>query len=97
MNGEDTMNHSKLIEIFKDGNIVIPIYFLKHYQEWNLEMPEFIFLMYLYQMGNKSLFNPNKYCEDLGLDLEKVMSYIDHLTEKGFLRVEVLKNDKDVM
>ena len=91
------MNTSKLTDIFKDGNIVIPIYFLKHFSQWGLEMPEFVFLMYLYHLGNKFLLDPNKYCEDLNMELETVMSMLDTLTEKGFIRVEVLKNDKGVM
>ncbi len=91
------MSASKLTDIFKNGNIVIPIYFLKNYSKWNLDMPEFVFLMYLYNLGNKFLLDPNKYCSDLNLDLEVVMNYIDKLTEKGFIRVEVLKNDRGVM
>jgi len=91
------MNSSKLVDIFKNGHIVIPIYFLKKYSEWNLDMKEFVFLMYLYHLGDKFLFDPNKFSEDLNMGLADVMNYIDNLTEKGFIRVEVLKNDKGLM
>ena len=52
------MNNSKLIEIFSSGNLSIPIFLLKNYKKMNLELSEFVFLMYLYSMGNKSVFNP---------------------------------------
>ena len=31
------MNNSKLVDIFKDRNIVIPIYLLKNYKNFKLE------------------------------------------------------------
>lgn len=91
------MKNSKLIDIFKNGNIVVPLYLLKNYKELNLEMDEFIFLMYLYNLGDKFLFDPNKFSNDLGLDTAMIMNYIGVLTDKKLIRVEVLKNDKNIM
>lgn len=91
------MKGAKLVDIFRYGNIVIPIFLLKNYKKFNLEMQEFIFLMFLYHLGNYTLFNPNKFVDDLGLDLKDVMNYIGILTDKGFLTVEVQKNDKGLM
>ena len=91
------MKSSKLIEIFKQGNMVIPIYFLQHYKDFNVNMEEFVFLMYLYNLGNKFLFDPNKFGEDLNLDLMMVMNYIGILTDKHLMSVQVLKNDKELM
>lgn len=91
------MKSSKLIEIFKNGNVVIPLYLLKNYKKLKLELNEFVFLMYVYSLGNKSLFNPNKFCEDLNLDLMEVMTLVSVLTDKGFIKVEVVKNDKNIM
>ena len=91
------MKSSKLIDIFKDGNIVIPLYLLKNYKELKVELDEFIFLMYLYNLGDKFLFDPNKFSNDLGIDVKSVMNYTSILTDKKLMRVEVLKNDKNVM
>lgn len=91
------MKGSKLIELFQDGNIVIPMYLLKNYQKMNLSLDEFVFLMYLYHKGNRFVFDPNQFSSDLGMDLKDVMNYVSALTDKGFITVEVLKNDKDVM
>ena len=91
------MKTSKLIDFFKEGNLVIPIYILKCYKNFQLKMEEFIFLMYLYNLGNKVLFDPNKYIEDLNIELNDVMNYIEILTDKGLVQVDVLKNEKGFM
>lgn len=91
------MKSSKLMEFFRDGNIVIPMYFLKHYSEFKISSEEFIFLMYLYNLGNKFVFNPAKFAEDLNIDLGTVMGYIDKLSDKKLIRVDVVKNDKGIM
>lgn len=91
------MKNSKLIEIFKNGNMVIPLFLLKHYKKFNLNMNEFIFLMYLYNFNDNSVFNPKKIGEELGIKLNDVMNYISILTDKGFIKVEVIKNDKGIM
>ena len=91
------MKSSKLIDIFKDGNIVIPLYLFKNYKELKIELDEFLFLMYLYNLGDKFLFDPNKFSKDLGIDVKSIMNYTSILTDKKLIRVEVLKNDKNVM
>lgn len=91
------MKSSKLIEIFKNGNIVIPIYFIQHFKEFKLKWDEFIFMMYLYSIGNKFLFDPSKFSKDLNIELMDIMNYISTLTEKHYVEVEVIKNDKGLM
>ena len=36
----------KLIELYKSGHMVIPLYLLKNYKDLKLDLDEFIFLMY---------------------------------------------------
>ena len=91
------MKSAKLIDIFKQGHIVIPLFMLQHYKELKLEIGEFLFLMYLYNLGNKFIFDPSKFASDLNLDIKDVMNYIGTLSEKHFIRVEVMKNDNGLM
>ena len=91
------MKSSKLIDIFKDGNIVIPMYILKNYKALNVDSNEFMFLMYLYNLGNNFLFNPSKFSSELNIEMKEVMNYIGVLTDKGLIRVDVVKNDKGIM
>ena len=91
------MRSAKLIDIFKQGHIVIPLFMLQHYKELKLEIGEFLFLMYLYNLGNKFIFDPSKFASDLNLDIKDIMNYIGALSDKHFIRVEVMKNDKGLM
>lgn len=91
------MKSSKLIEIFKQGNMVIPLYLLQHFKDLKLKLEEFIFLMYLYNLGDDFVFDPTKFSNDLNMTLVEVMSFIEVLTDKKFIRVESKKNDKGIM
>lgn len=91
------MKSSKLIDILKKGNIVIPLFLLQNYKKLKLELNEFVFFMYLYNLGDKFLFNPSKFKEELNLELKDVMQYIGTLTEKNLIKVDVVKNDKGLM
>ena len=79
------MKSAKLIDIFKQGHIVIPLFLLQHYKDLKLEISEFIFLMYLYSLGNKFLFDPSKFASDLNIELKDVMK-----NEKGLMEEVVL-------
>lgn len=88
------MKSIKLIDILKDGNIVIPLYLMKNYKEFNLKIDEFIFMIYLYNLGDRCIFNPLKYSEDLGLNNSDILGYIDVLCEKKLIKLDSFKNDK---
>lgn len=91
------MKGTQFMDVFKQGFVVIPLYFLRQYKKLKIGLEEFVFLMYLYQFGDKSVFNPAKYAEELDIDSSKVMEYIGTLTEKKLIQVEVVKNDKGLM
>ncbi len=91
------MKSSKFIDIFSSANVVIPLYILREIKKLDLDMNSFVFLMYLYSLGNKSLFNPSKFSNDLNMELKDVMEYVGILTDKHLINVEVVKNDKGLM
>lgn len=91
------MKSSKVIEIFKDGNLSIPIFMLKNYKKLKLELEEFIFLMYLYNKDENIIFDPAKFSNELNVSLENIMEYVSNLSDKNFLKVEVIKNEKGLM
>ena len=91
------MKGSKLIEMYKDGNIVIPIYILKKYKRFNITLNEFVFLMYLCCKGNNILFNPTLFSQELNITLEEVMEIVSNLSDKNLLKVDVVTNEKKIM
>ena len=91
------MKSSKLVEMYSAGNIVIPLYIMKYYKKLNIELDDFIFLMYLYSQGNKVIFDPSKFAFDLNMDLGIIMEKVSVLNDKDLLSVDVRKTEKKVM
>ena len=92
----DIMDSNKLIEIFKDGNIVIPKYLFKNYTKFDIDLDTFMFLMYLYNIGDSSICDPNKFSNELNIDKKKILIYIDTLSNKKYIDVDVVSNDKGI-
>ncbi len=86
-----------MINILKQGNIVIPLYLMQHLKELKINLDEFVFLMYLYNIGEEFTFDPEKISHSLNISLEDVMNYISLLTEKNFIKLKTLKNEKDTL
>ncbi len=91
------MKNSKIIELLKKGNFVVPLSLFQLRDKFDISFPEFIFLIYLTNLGSQFIFDPSRLSKDLNLTLEEVLSYIDNLTEKNYISLEVIKNDKNVM
>lgn len=88
--------NKKLINLFKYGNVVIPLYFFQNIHQFKLEIKDFIFLMYLYSKGDLILFDPSKISEDLGIPVKEVMSLIANLCDQHYIELKVVKNDKNI-
>ena len=91
------MKSSKLVEILKKGNFVVPFYLFQLKDKFNISFDSFIFLIYLSNLGTNIIFDPNRFTTDLGLSMELILSYIDELSEKKYINIDVIKNDKGVM
>ena len=91
------MKNKKITDIIKSGNIVIPLYLYKCYSKLNINLEEFIFIMYLYNQGETIVFDPNKISNDLGLSIKEIMIMISKLTDSKLINLEVTKNDKNIM
>lgn len=90
------MKENKLLNVIRDGNIVVPLYLFKRIKELKITLEEFLFLMYLYNKGNEIVFNPNSFKEDLDYELLDVMKLVSALTDKDLISVEVKTNDKGI-
>lgn len=91
------MKSSKLLEIIKKGSFVVPYYLFQLRNELSTTLEEFIFLVYLMNLGNKIVFDTEKMANDLNISIEEIMNMIDSLSQKKYLSVEVIKNDKGIM
>lgn len=91
------MKNKKIMDILKSKNIVIPLYLYRNYSKLNVSLEEFVFLMYLYNQGERIVFDPNKISNDLNISIKEIMLLISSLTDNKLLNLEVSKNDKNIM
>ena len=70
---------------------------MEYYKKFQIDMDQFVFLMYLYHLGNSFPFDPEKFSSEFGVSTTDILNYIGILTEKKLVRVEVVKNDKGIM
>ena len=90
------MKNQLLLELLKKKTLSIPLFLYQLKDKMKIEGEEFIFFMYLYNEGEKFLFDPKAITRDLGVDLGAIMSYISSLSEKDLISVIVEKNDKNI-
>ena len=90
------MKSANMVQIIKEKNIIIPMYIYKMFPKLNIGLETFIFLMYLHTLGEKIIFNPQKFTDELGTSLEKILVYIDELTKNNLINFEIIKNDKNI-
>ena len=90
------MNKLKLNTLIKEKKIVIPLYVLRMYKEFNLSIDELVLLIYLYDQDGAT-FDPNIVAKNLSIDLMEVMEIVSNLSDKGLINVITKKNEKGVM
>ncbi len=86
--------NSKVIDLLKSKNYVVSDFLIKNYKVWNLDVDEFIILIYL--MNSSNLVCDYKLISsELGMDLEVVMNKINELSIKKLLEIKLLKNSSN--
>lgn len=83
----------KIIDIIKNGNVVIPYTLLSNYTKIPISDKSLIILIYL--LHEKGTFNPQKIAEDLHIDLPTVLTSFDELSTKELVSIDLIqKNGK---
>lgn len=86
--------NSKVIDLLKSKNYVVSDFLIKNYKVWNLDVDEFIILIYL--MNSSNLVCDYKLISsELGMNLELVMNKINELSIKKLLEIKLLKNSSN--
>lgn len=89
------MKNDNMMDLLKTGNIVVPIYLFKNYKKLDIELEEFIFLMYLVNLKDK-VFDPKSIGNDLDIKSSEVMNYVGILSDKKLVSIDTKKNDKTI-
>lgn len=79
----------KVIDIMRNGNLIVPKLLLTKYKELNINEKELIVLIYL--LNDTPIFNPKKISTELDIELMNILEIISNLTNKDLLKIEVVK------
>lgn len=80
----------KVKELLVNRDFLIPRLLFFNYRKLNISSDEVILLIYFINCG--TCFNLKRISDDMGMSLNDVMSCIDSLSSKGFIKFEVKKN-----
>lgn len=87
------MKTNNILEVMKTNNIVIPSYLLNTYRKLNITEKELIFLSYLINLGDKVLFDINKFSSSLSFSIQEIMELIGSLTSKNIVNMVTDKKE----
>ena len=78
--------------LLKEKPIVLPRFLFEYYLRLGITSDELIILIFIIDMGDKILYNPESIASCLGMDKFKVMELLNDLNEKKIITVLVEKN-----
>lgn len=76
-----------------NNNIIIPEYLLKYRNELDLELDEFLLLVYLINQKDLVMFDVNNLSSKLYIESNRVLELISSLNEKNYISIEMKKTD----
>ena len=88
------MNNNLIDELLKvNNNLIVPNYLIRYISKLDLDMNEFILLLYFINSKDRLVFDPKKISDDLYLDQNTILNIISSLTEKNYISIEMIKEN----
>lgn len=81
-----------VINNLKEKPIIIPRILFQNYKKLNITAEELMVLICIIDQGNKVLYNPLYFTEEIGMDKYEIMQIINDLAERGIIEVKVETN-----
>ena len=79
-------------DILKEKPIIIPKVLLKYYTKLNITEKELIILICIINKGDKIVYDPGLFTEEIGMKPYEAMQILNDLSEKAILEVKVENN-----
>lgn len=76
-----------------NNHMIIPNYFVKYYKKFDLDINEFIMLIYFLNSNEKLIFDNKKISNDLFMEQNEVLEIINSLIEKQYISIEMNKSN----
>lgn len=88
------LNKKLIDELIKvDNNLIVPNYLIKYIVKLDLNIEEFIILLYFINRRDKIIFNIEKISKELYMDENTILEIINSLTEKKYISIEMSKEN----
>lgn len=81
-----------VINNLKEPPIIIPKVLFKYYKKLNITEEELILLISIINKGEKIIYNPQFFTEEIDMDKYMAMQLINDLAEKGTIEIKVENN-----
>jgi len=81
-----------VISLLKESPLIIPKILFKYYKKLNITEEELLILIILINKGEKVVYNPNLFTEELDMDKYKAMQLLNDLDEKKIIKIELETN-----
>lgn len=84
--------NDKIFNLLMDKPIVIPRIIFNNYKRLNITEEELVILIFIINLGNKIVYNPDLFVSELKIEKYKVMELLNNLSEKKLITISVEKN-----
>lgn len=81
-----------VINNLKEKPIIIPKVLFQNYKKLNITEEELIILISIINQGDKMLYDPSYFTDEIDLDKYKAMQLLTDLTEKGIIEIKIENN-----
>ena len=85
----------KILSLMMNKPIVIPRIIFNNYKRLNITEEELIVLIFIIDLGNKIVYNPDIFVKELNIEKYKVMEILNNLSEKKIITISVEKNSSN--
>lgn len=89
--------NEKIIKLLQEKPLIVPKILFQNYKKLNISEEELIILIYLINIENKIIYNPDILAKELNLDKFKVMQLLNNLCEKRIITIKVEKNEQKAL
>lgn len=84
---------NNIINLIKDKPIYVPRILFNNYKLLNITDEELIVIMIIMSYGNKVVYNPEEFANEIGGSKRNIMKVIDNLCDKNILSLIIEKNN----
>ena len=89
------MNKNLIDELLRvNNNLIMPSYLIKYVSKLDIDIDEFIMILYFLNRKEKLIFDVRKISEELYIDQNEALNTINSLIEKNYISIEMSKENK---